>query len=128
MHAKRKNSQPSSIYIPAYLKASSNDALNQLPYQAWWEDFRDPLLNQFVEKALRYNNNVTIAKRSIRVSQAELQTIRLNWLPGLNVLMGFSQDPALGNPGVFYGVLPSYYQNFVALYFQQKSRICLKTC
>ncbi|KTD55221.1 outer membrane efflux protein [Legionella sainthelensi] len=115
-----KNSQPSSIDIPTYLRASSNDALNRLPYQAWWEDFRDPLLNQLVQKALRYNNNVTIAKRSIRVAQTELQTIRLNWLPGLNVLMGFSQDPALGNPGVFYGVLPSYYQNFVALYFQQK--------
>ncbi|KTC93447.1 outer membrane efflux protein [Legionella cincinnatiensis] len=115
-----KNSQLSSIYIPAHLRDSSNDALNRLPYQAWWEDFKDPLLNQFVAKALLYNNNVTIAKRSIHVAQAELQTIRLNWLPGLNVLMGFAQDPALGNPGVFYGVLPSYYQNFVALYFQQK--------
>ncbi len=115
-----KNSRLSSIYIPTYLRDSSNDALNRLPYQAWWEDFKDPLLNQLVEKALLYNNNVTIAKRSIRVAQAELQTIRLNWLPGLNVLMGFAQNPALGNPGVFYGVLPSYYQNFVALYFQQK--------
>ncbi|WP_058519258.1 TolC family protein [Legionella parisiensis] len=115
-----KNSRPTSIYIPKYLKDSSNDALNRLPYQAWWEDFRDPLLNQFVEQALLYNNNVMIAKQSIRVAQAELQTIRLNWLPGLNLLMGFAQNPALGNPGVFYGVLPSYYQNFVALYFQQK--------
>ncbi len=115
-----KNPRLTSIYIPSSLKDSSNDALNRLPYQAWWQDFRDPLLNQLIDKALSYNNNVTIAKRSIRVAQAELQTIRLNWLPGLNVLMGFAQDPALGNPGVFYGVLPSYYQNFVALYFQQK--------
>lgn len=116
-----KNSRLTAISIPKYLKDSSDHhALNQLPYQAWWQDFKDPLLNQLVDHALRYNNNVTIAKRSIRVAQAELQTIRLNWLPGLNVLMGFSQNPALGNPGVFYGVLPSYYQNFVALYFQQK--------
>ncbi|MCW8425795.1 TolC family protein [Legionella anisa] len=115
-----KNSRLTPIHIPTYLEDSSNDALNRLPYQAWWEDFRDPFLNQLVDKALRYNNNVTIAKRSIRVAQTELQTIRLNWLPGLNLLMGFAQDPALGNPGVFYGVLPSYYQNFVALYFQQK--------
>lgn len=116
-----KNSRLTSIPIPDYLKDSSNHhALNQLPYQAWWQDFKSPLLNQLVDKALLYNNNVVIAKRSIHVAHTELQTIRLNWLPGLNILMGFSQDPALGNPGVFYGVLPSYYQNFVALYFQQK--------
>lgn len=115
-----KNSRLTPIYIPKYLQDSSNDALNRLPYQAWWQDFKDPLLNQLVEQALLYNNNVTVAKQSIRVAQAELQTIRLNWLPGLNLLMGFAQDPALGNPGVFYGALPSYYQNFVALYFQQK--------
>ncbi|WP_233590627.1 TolC family protein [Legionella qingyii] len=116
-----KNSRLTSIPIPKYLKDSSNHhALNQLPYQAWWQDFKDPFLNQLVDTALLYNNNVTIAKRSIHVAHAELQTIRLNWLPGLNILMGFSQDPALGNPGVFYGALPSYYQNFVALYFQQK--------
>lgn len=117
-----KNTRLTSIYIPAYLKYSNNhDALNRLPYQAWWQEFRDPLLNQLVDKALLYNNNITIAKQSIRVAHAELQTIRLNWLPDLNVLLGFSQNPALGNPGVFYGILPSYIRNFFALYFQQKT-------
>lgn len=120
--APNTKNQPIPITIPEFLNdASHSDALNQLPYQAWWKNFGDPQLNQFINKALRCNNDVIIAKQTIRVALAELQTIRLNWLPGLNVLMGFSQNPALGNPGLFYGALPSYYLNFFTLYFQQKT-------
>ena len=116
------NNQPNSIHIPAYLEDTSNaDALNRLPYQAWWQDFRDPQLNKLIDKALLYNNDITIAKQSIHVAQAELQTIRLNWLPGVEALAGFSKNPALGNPGLFYGIVPSYYLNFFTLYFQQKT-------
>ena len=114
--------QATSIDIPAYLNESNNsDLLKRLPSQAWWQSFEDPQLNQLIDKALIYNNDISIAKQSISVSLAELKTVRLNWLPGLNVLAGFSQNPALGNPGIFYGILPSYYLNFFTLYFQQKT-------
>lgn len=120
--APNTKNQPISISIPEFLNDSNHsDVLNQLPYQAWWKNFNDPQLNQFIHKALLYNNDITIAKQTIGVALAELQTIRLNWLPGLNVLTGFSQNPALGNPGLFYGALPSYYLNFFTLYFQQKT-------
>ncbi len=116
-----KKNQVSSIHIPSYLEESMNhDALNKLPYRAWWQEFKDPQMDQLIDKALLYNNDITVAKQSIHIAQAELQTIRLNWLPGVSILSGFSQNPALGNPGVFYGILPSYYVNFVTLYFQQK--------
>lgn len=107
--------------IPAYLNETNHNAmLNQLPCRAWWQAYQDPELNQLVDKALSYNNDITIAKQSIRVAQAELKTIQLNWLPGVSFLMGYSQNPAFGNPGVFYGVLPSFYQNIFMLYYQQK--------
>lgn len=117
-----KDTRLNSNLIPNYLNELGNHhALNRLPYQAWWTDFNDPHLNQLVAKALCYNNDVTIARNSIQVAHAQLNTIRLNWLPGVAVLTGFSQNPALGNPGVFYGILPSYYLNFFTLYFQQKT-------
>ena len=120
--APNTHNQPISISIPNYLNDPNHSReLNQLPYRAWWKDFGDHQLNHLIDKALHCNNDVNIAKQNIRVALAELQTIRLNWLPGLNVLMGFSQNPALGNPGLFYGALPSYYLNFFTLYFQQKT-------
>lgn len=116
------NNQAKSIHIPAFLQDKDHqDALNQLPYQAWWKGFNAPELDRLIDKALIHNNDITIAKQSIRVADAELKTIRLNWLPGVEALAGFSQNPALGTPGAFYGILPSYYLNFFKLYFQQKT-------
>lgn len=98
-------------------KLSTN---SNLPYLAWWDQFNDPELNAILEDTLRHNNDIQIALANVQAAQGRLRQIELNWVPLLPLWVGNNQMPAVGNPGYFYGVFPTYALNLLQQIKQQK--------
>lgn len=94
-----------------------------LPYLAWWRKFNDPLLNQLIESGLVNNANIQSAQANLEASEAQLNTIKLNWIPFVSLfggyVNGYNQVPA-GNLGSFLAIMPQYTINFFNTYTQQK--------
>jgi outer membrane protein TolC len=86
-----------------------------LPDLAWWKHYNQPQLNAAIQRALDSNNSIQVAVATVDYAQAQLKQVKLNWLPGMSLLGGYSQMPALGDPGRFIAVLPLYVLNI----FQQ---------
>ena len=103
-----------------------------LPYLAWWQKFNDPILNKYIESGLKNNLNIQLAKANIETAQGQLTTIKLNWIPSLNVIGGTingnSQNTIaplgslgmIGNSGSFIAVIPQYALNLFTNYTLQK--------
>ncbi len=105
--------------------ANMNEALNaesNIAYTAWWQQFNDPLLNKLIESGLLVNNTVQKAYGNLELAQGQLKAVELSWLPSLTGMAGYSSNPALGNPQVFYGAMPVYASlNIFNLLARQKS-------
>lgn len=94
-----------------------------LPEMAWWGKFRDPLLQQLVDKALTQNNNIQSAIGGVYKAKAILQQIEMNWVPTVNVGAGYMSTihdrndttyATLPFPGAFTaGFLPNYSLNIL---------------
>ena len=84
---------------------------DKLPYLAWWEQFKDPELNNLIQCGLSNNADIHIALGHLEQARGELSQVKLSWLPNLEVLAGYSTNPALGIPGAFIGAWPIYLIN-----------------
>lgn len=81
---------------------------SNLPYLAWWQGFNDPLLNQLIESALNNNTPLNISRSHIEAAEGELKKIQFQWIPDINVLLGYSNNPATGFPGLLALLVPEY--------------------
>lgn len=103
-----------------------------LPYLAWWQKFNDPTLNQYIESGLHNNMSIQIAKANLETAQAQLLTVKLNWVPFLNIFGGYVGGATqnnfapignlglINNSGAFIAVLPTYTLNLFTNYTLQK--------
>lgn len=107
------NAQFSSA-VPSY------KTINNLPNTAWWRQFDDALLNQYIELGLSHNPDIPIAMANLESARGALLQVKLSWLPNVNLLGGYSMNPSLGLPGGFYGVFPSYLLNIATLWKRQQ--------
>ena len=80
--------------------------LDNLPCLAWWQQFHDEELNHLIESGLRYNMDIHIALGNLQQARGELLQVKLSWIPTIQLLAGYSTNPALGVPGGFYGIWP----------------------
>lgn len=95
----------------------------RIPEMAWWTRFRDPLLQQLVDKALAQNNNIQSAVGGVYKAKAILQQIEMNWVPTVNVGAGYMATEhdrndatytTLPFPGAFTaGFIPNYSLNIL---------------
>lgn len=90
------------------------------PYVAWWRDFKDPTLNQLIERGLISNTSLNMSRGSIEAAQGELKKIRYQWVPTLDLLTGYSRNPATGFPGVLIVLIPNYTINIIHQIREQK--------
>ncbi|WED44084.1 TolC family protein [Legionella cardiaca] len=95
-------------------------SIKNLPYFAWWKQFNDPLLNQLISTGLQNNPDMGIAFGNLEEARGLLKEIKLSWVPSLIFMGGYSTNPALGNPGGFYGVWPYYAINIAQQFQKQK--------
>lgn len=58
------------VTLPRQWQESSLTGTTVATKEQWWQDFNDSVLNELIEKALRYNNNLAAA--TIRVKRAQL--------------------------------------------------------
>lgn len=114
--------QISNITTPKQFPSSPRDyrPVQELPYLAWWKQFQDPELDRLIDTGLKTNMDIHIAMANLQQAQGELQQVKLSWIPNVQILGGYSTNPALGVPGGFYGIWPSYILNIMQLYTQQK--------
>ena len=91
-----------------------------IPYLAWWRGFNDKTLNQLIERGLICNNSLNMSRGHIEAAAGELQKIRYQWIPNLDVVLGYSRYPGTGFPGVFALLVPSYMMNIFYQIKQQR--------
>ncbi len=96
---------------------------SNLPYIAWWQQFKDPNLNQLIESGLKANTSIAQAEANIQQAQGELRALELSWIPGINAFAGVvNMYPMLPQPQTIYGGFAGYNSiNFFSLIAQQKS-------
>lgn len=85
-----------------------------LPAMAWWKSFKDPVLNQLIESALKNNNNIQSAIGNILAAQGQLQQIQSAWIPTASVSAGYQRQAIIGE-GYNLGITPSYSFNLFQL-------------
>lgn len=96
---------------------------SNLPYLAWWQGFNDPLLNRLIESALNNNTTLNISRSHIEAAEGELKKIQFQWIPDINVLLGYSNNPATGFPGLLALLVPEYTINiFRQIKEQQRAK------
>ena len=103
-----------SLHIPAAWRADVGPASQ--PEGAWWRNFHDSNLNQYVDQALRYNSDVLIARQRVNEYQARVYAADSSLLPsldaGLSGTRARSQSAATGLPvhsTVYKGALTASY-------------------
>ncbi|HAS1786892.1 TPA: efflux transporter outer membrane subunit [Enterobacter cloacae] len=95
----------SSLHIPEQWRAASGPS--SPAEQLWWRNFHDNNLNRYVERALRNNSDVLIARERINEYQARVYAADGSLFPsldaGLSGTRARSQSAATGLP--VYGAL-----------------------
>ena len=93
---------------------------HNLPYIAWWQDFKDPTLNQLISAGISNNNTLNVSKGHVEAAEGELKKVRLQWIPDIDFLLGYSNNPATGFPGFLSLFTPSYTLNLFHQIKEQK--------
>lgn len=93
---------------------------SNLPYLAWWQGFNDPTLNQLIESGLVANNGLNMSRGHVEAAEGELKKVQFQWVPDLNFVLGYSNNPATGFPGLVALFAPNYTMNVFSQLKQQK--------
>ncbi len=93
---------------------------SNLPYLAWWQGFNDPTLNQLIESGLVANNGLNMSRGHVEAAEGELKKVQFQWVPDLNFVLGYSNNPATGFPGLVALFAPNYTMNIFSQLKQQK--------
>ncbi|MBU3625348.1 TolC family protein [Polynucleobacter sp. JS-Safj-400b-B2] len=115
---------PPQVTLPDQWPASQNVSKEQsLPLYPWWQQLKSDELNELVSESLKNNRQVLQSINNIEQAQAQLDTIKLGWLPSLNFFGGsingnttlFFQGLSVpvANIGGFVGFLPTYVVNLL---------------
>lgn len=85
---------------PAKAEWSRQDSITVSPSEAvqpnWWLGFKDPYLNQLIERALAGNFDIKVLAARIRVANAQIGEARAGGLPVIDVGAGASFDKSTG--------------------------------
>ena len=97
---------------------------------AWWQALDDPELDKLIDQALDQNTGVARAANAVERANQQLKTVKLGWLPSLNIFGGhitgnttlFFQGLPLpvSDVGNFVGILPNYFVNMFRLPYEQR--------
>lgn len=98
----------------------ANTKDTRLPYTAWWNDFHDPMLSRLIHTGMLNNNSLNVSKGHIEAAEGELKKVRFQWIPDIDFLLGYSNNPATGFPGFLALFAPSYTLNIFHQLKEQK--------
>ena len=115
---------PPQVKLPDQWPASQSAFQEQsLPLYPWWKELKSDELNELVSESLKNNRQILQSINNIEQAQAQLDTVKLGWLPSLNLFGGsingnttlFFQGLSVpvANVGGFVGFLPTYVVNLL---------------
>jgi outer membrane protein TolC len=93
-----------------------------LPEMAWWDRFKDPVLNDLIQRALVQNNSVQAALGNIFQAKGILHQIEMRWVPRVDGGAGYisvnDTNMVTGaklpfNSGFTAGFIPNYSINIL---------------
>ena len=61
-----------------------------------------------------------MSRGHIEAAEGELKKIHYQWIPTVDVMLGYSRNPATGFPGILGVIIPSYVLNIVHQIKEQK--------
>ncbi len=93
---------------------------SNLPYLAWWQGFNDPTLTMLIESGIINNNSLNMSRGNIEAAEGELKKVQFQWIPDISVILGYSNNPATGFPGLLALLAPNYTLNVFSQIKQQK--------
>lgn len=77
--------RPSSTLPDGYLEQTAGaEDINPLIEQAWWSHFRDPMLDELMDKALNQNADVRAAVARVEQAEAAAREAGAEYLPQIN--------------------------------------------
>jgi outer membrane protein TolC len=115
---------PPEVKLPEQWIATQQANPDQtLPLYPWWQELKSDELNELVSESLKNNRQIQQSLNTIEQAQAQLDTVKLGWLPSLNLFGGsingnttlFFQGLSVpvSNVGGFVGLLPTYLINLM---------------
>ncbi|MBU3552756.1 MULTISPECIES: TolC family protein [Polynucleobacter] len=115
---------PPQVKLPDQWPATQNASQEKsLPLYPWWKELKSDELNELVSESLKNNRQILQSINNIEQAQAQLDTVKLGWLPSLNFFGGsingnttlFFQGLSVpvANVGGFVGFLPTYVVNLL---------------
>lgn len=113
-------SKPEVVLPDKWSVATATSIESNLPYLAWWQGFNDPLLDRLIESGIANNNSLNMSRSHIEAAEGELKKIQFQWIPDINVLLGYSNNPATGFPGLLAVLAPNYTLNIFSQLKEQK--------
>lgn len=109
----------------AFSVQNQENPIKDLPEHPWWVDIGSSELDELVGEALQNNRKVSMAIKNIETAQSSLDTVRLGWLPMVNLVAGRVQGNStvllpnmplpLSSAGGFAALLPMWVVNIVQL-------------
>lgn len=109
----------------AFSVGNSHHAEVNLPEHPWWVGIGSVELDELVAEALQNNRKVSMAIKNIETAQSSLDTVKLGWLPMVNLVAGRVQGNStvllpnmplpLSSAGGFAALLPMWVVNIVQL-------------
>lgn len=104
---------------------NQGSSAKDLPEHPWWQDIGSAELDALVAESLENNRKVSMAIKNIETAQSALDTVRLGWLPMINLMAGRVQGNStvllpnlplpLTSTGGFAAFLPMWVVNIVQL-------------
>ncbi len=114
------SAQINNKWVSSSPEIMNNSKLDRESGTYWWAKYQDNTLNQLMESAFKYNNQLQIAGSNVELANAQLKRIEYAWIPNISLMTGYSSFPAMGNLGYFFGGFANYTVNVLQLIEQQK--------
>lgn len=72
-----------NAYVNEYAKSVAQTDSTTLPYMSWEKVFTDPILQDYIRKALAENTDIENARLNVEMAQAQLQGAKLSYFPAV---------------------------------------------
>lgn len=72
-----------NVAAESYRQAVEQNDTTGLAYMGWQDIFKDPILQEYIRRALDQNNDLDNARLNVEMAKAQLQGAKLSYLPSL---------------------------------------------
>lgn len=83
--------QRPTVDIPTTFQQAAKESKSDAANTAWWTQFNDPILDQYVQEAMQHNRDLAIALANINAAEGQLAIARSALYPSIGYQAGASR-------------------------------------